>query len=157
MKRFGILAGEVLRLQINQKYVAVSAARDDAQPALGQRLGHHGGVLDDLLLVGLALVQVIHDFHLLQLVERARHQAGEDRHLLRDQERREGETEDPGMSEENASFAVLGADAEAIGLAVAVPAVLGYNFLVRRNKAVMEQVNAFGSDLHAVLLGSAKK
>jgi biopolymer transport protein ExbB len=45
----------------------------------------------------------------------------------------------------------------AIGLAVAVPAVLGYNYLVRRNKAVMEQVNAFGSDLHAVLLGSAKK
>ncbi len=45
----------------------------------------------------------------------------------------------------------------AIGLAVAVPAVLGYNFLVRRNKGVMEQVNAFGSDLHAVLLGSAKK
>ena len=45
----------------------------------------------------------------------------------------------------------------AIGLAVAVPAVLGYNFLVRRKKAVMEQVNAFGSDLHAVLLGSAKK
>ncbi|PVE42918.1 MotA/TolQ/ExbB proton channel family protein [Limnohabitans planktonicus] len=45
----------------------------------------------------------------------------------------------------------------AIGLAVAVPAVLGYNFLVRRNKAVMEQVNAFGADLHAVLLGSAKK
>ena len=45
----------------------------------------------------------------------------------------------------------------AIGLAVAVPAVLGYNFRVRRNKAVMEQVNAFGSDLHAVLLGSAKK
>jgi biopolymer transport protein ExbB len=45
----------------------------------------------------------------------------------------------------------------AIGLAVAVPAVLGYNWLVRRNKAVMEEVNAFGSDLHAVLLGSAKK
>jgi biopolymer transport protein ExbB len=45
----------------------------------------------------------------------------------------------------------------AIGLAVAVPAVLGYNFLVRRNKAVMEQVNEFGSDLHAVLLGSLKK
>jgi eukaryotic-like serine/threonine-protein kinase len=32
---------------------------------------------------------------------------------------REGEPEEPGMSEENASFAVLGADAEAIGLAVA--------------------------------------
>ena len=45
----------------------------------------------------------------------------------------------------------------AIGLAVAVPAVLGYNWLVRRNKAAMEDVNAFGSDLHAVLLASAKK
>jgi biopolymer transport protein ExbB len=45
----------------------------------------------------------------------------------------------------------------AIGLAVAVPAVLGYNWLVRRNKAVMEQVNAFGADLHAVMLGSTKK
>jgi non-specific serine/threonine protein kinase len=32
---------------------------------------------------------------------------------------REGEPEEPGMSEESASFAVLGADAEAIGLAVA--------------------------------------
>ena len=45
----------------------------------------------------------------------------------------------------------------AIGLAVAVPAVLGYNWLVRRNKSAMEEVNAFGSDLHAVLLASAKK
>ena len=45
----------------------------------------------------------------------------------------------------------------AIGLAVAVPAVLGYNWLVRRNKAAMEEVNAFGSDLHAVLLASVKK
>jgi biopolymer transport protein ExbB len=45
----------------------------------------------------------------------------------------------------------------AIGLAVAVPAVLGYNWLVRRNKAVMEDVNAFGSDLHAVLLATPKK
>jgi biopolymer transport protein ExbB len=45
----------------------------------------------------------------------------------------------------------------AIGLAVAVPAVLGYNWLVRRNKAVMEEVNAFAVDLHAVLLSSAKK
>lgn len=32
---------------------------------------------------------------------------------------REGESEEPGMSEESASFAVLGADVEAIGLAVA--------------------------------------
>ncbi len=45
----------------------------------------------------------------------------------------------------------------AIGLAVAVPAVLGYNWLVRRNKAVMEEVNAFGSDLHAVILATAPK
>jgi len=45
----------------------------------------------------------------------------------------------------------------AIGLAVAVPAVLGYNWLVRRNKVVMEKVNAFGADLHAVLLASAPK
>jgi biopolymer transport protein ExbB len=45
----------------------------------------------------------------------------------------------------------------AIGLAVAVPAVLGYNWLVRRNKVAMEEVQAFGADLHAVLLGSAPK
>ena len=45
----------------------------------------------------------------------------------------------------------------AIGLAVAVPAVLGYNWLVRRNKAVMEDVNGFGSDLHSVLLASSNK
>ena len=41
----------------------------------------------------------------------------------------------------------------AIGLAVAVPAVLGYNWLVRRNKSSMERVRAFGSDIHSVLLG----
>jgi biopolymer transport protein ExbB len=41
----------------------------------------------------------------------------------------------------------------AIGLAVAVPAVLGYNWLVRRNKVAMESVRGFGADLHAVLLG----
>ena len=45
----------------------------------------------------------------------------------------------------------------AIGLAVAVPAVLGYNWLVRRNKTVMEEVHAFGADLHAVLLASAPR
>lgn len=41
----------------------------------------------------------------------------------------------------------------AIGLAVAVPAVLGYNWLIRRNKAVMDDIRAFGQDLHAVVLG----
>jgi len=40
----------------------------------------------------------------------------------------------------------------AIGLAVAVPAVLGYNLLVRRNKLLTEQVRAFASDMHAVLM-----
>ena len=45
----------------------------------------------------------------------------------------------------------------AIGLAVAVPAVLGYNWLVRRNKAAMEEVQAFGADLHAVLLAGSQK
>jgi biopolymer transport protein ExbB len=45
----------------------------------------------------------------------------------------------------------------AIGLAVAVPAVLAYNWLVRRNKAVMDDVRAFSNDLHAVVLGSVKK
>ena len=39
----------------------------------------------------------------------------------------------------------------AIGLAVAVPAVLGYNWLVKRNKTALEDINAFGSDLHSVL------
>ena len=41
----------------------------------------------------------------------------------------------------------------AIGLAVAVPAVLGYNALVRRNKLVMESVRGFAADLHGVLMG----
>ena len=45
----------------------------------------------------------------------------------------------------------------AIGLAVAVPAVLAYNWLVRRNKVVMERVRAFSADLHSVLLSAAGK
>ena len=45
----------------------------------------------------------------------------------------------------------------AIGLAVAVPAVLAYNFLIGRNKSVMDDVRAFGGDLHSVILGSVKK
>jgi biopolymer transport protein ExbB len=45
----------------------------------------------------------------------------------------------------------------AIGLAVAVPAVLGYNFLVRRNKTSMEEVRAFAADLHSVVLSGAMK
>ena len=45
----------------------------------------------------------------------------------------------------------------AIGLAVAVPAVLGYNFIVRKNKTTMDKVRHFGSDLHSVLLASSGK
>jgi biopolymer transport protein ExbB len=45
----------------------------------------------------------------------------------------------------------------ALGLAVAVPAVLGYNWLIRRNKRAMEQVRSFSSDLHSVLLGAGAK
>jgi biopolymer transport protein ExbB len=45
----------------------------------------------------------------------------------------------------------------AIGLAVAVPAVLGYNWLVRRNKVTMESVRRFGADLHGVLMGARLK
>ncbi len=40
----------------------------------------------------------------------------------------------------------------AIGLAVAVPAVLGYNWLVRRNKVVMEDLRAFSNDINSTLL-----
>ena len=42
----------------------------------------------------------------------------------------------------------------AFGLFVAVPAVLGYNWLVRRNKVTMEAVRRFGADLHGVLMGA---
>jgi biopolymer transport protein ExbB len=44
----------------------------------------------------------------------------------------------------------------AFGLAVAVPAVMGYNWLIRRNKSVMEKVRAFSGDLHNVLLAGKR-
>lgn len=44
----------------------------------------------------------------------------------------------------------------AIGLAVAVPAVLGYNWLVRRNKLAMESVRNFAADVQAVLAVGAR-
>jgi biopolymer transport protein ExbB len=40
----------------------------------------------------------------------------------------------------------------ALGLATAVPAVLGYNWLVRRNKLAVEKLRGFASDLHSVLV-----
>jgi len=44
----------------------------------------------------------------------------------------------------------------AIGLAVAVPAVLGYNILLRRNKGVQERVSHFTHELHAFLISGVK-
>jgi biopolymer transport protein ExbB len=40
----------------------------------------------------------------------------------------------------------------ALGLAVAVPAVLGYNWLVRRNRLAMHNIKGFSSNLHTLLL-----
>lgn len=40
----------------------------------------------------------------------------------------------------------------AIGLAVAVPAVFGYNFLIRRNKSVMDKLKFFGTRLHSEIV-----
>ena len=44
----------------------------------------------------------------------------------------------------------------ALGLAVAIPAVLGYNALVRGNKAVMQKANRFAHDMHAYLVTGAR-
>ena len=44
----------------------------------------------------------------------------------------------------------------AFGLAVAVPAVLGYNILLRRNKSVQERVSHFTHELHAYLISGVK-
>src|SRR5437016_9891804 len=42
----------------------------------------------------------------------------------------------------------------ALGLVVAVPAVLAYNWLVRRNKAIMEDLAAYTNDLHGYLMSA---
>ena len=44
----------------------------------------------------------------------------------------------------------------AIGLAVAVPAVLGFNALTRGNKNLIERVNYFSHDVQAALLAGAR-
>ena len=44
----------------------------------------------------------------------------------------------------------------AIGLFVAVPAVMGYNALVRRNRTVLEQTRAFAADLQNVLIAGRR-
>jgi len=44
----------------------------------------------------------------------------------------------------------------ALGLAVAIPAVLGYNALVRGNKGVVQKLNRFAHDLHAYYVTGAR-
>jgi biopolymer transport protein ExbB len=44
----------------------------------------------------------------------------------------------------------------ALGLAVAIPAVLGYNALVRGNKGVLTKLNRFAHDLHAYFVTGAR-
>jgi len=44
----------------------------------------------------------------------------------------------------------------ALGLAVAIPAVLGYNALVRANKFIIGRMNRFAHDLHALLVTGAR-
>ena len=40
----------------------------------------------------------------------------------------------------------------ALGLVVAVPAVMGYNWLQRRNKMIAEQLSTFSNDLHGYMM-----
>ncbi len=44
----------------------------------------------------------------------------------------------------------------ALGLAVAIPAVLGYNALVRGNKGVIGKLNRFAYDMHALFVTGAR-
>ena len=44
----------------------------------------------------------------------------------------------------------------ALGLAVAIPAVLGYNALVRGNKGVLQKLSRFAYDLHAYFVTGAR-
>ncbi len=44
----------------------------------------------------------------------------------------------------------------ALGLAVAIPAVLAYNAFVRRNRLLLAELDGFAHDLHAFLLTGAK-
>jgi biopolymer transport protein ExbB len=44
----------------------------------------------------------------------------------------------------------------AVGLFVAVPAVMGYNWLLRRNKDIQEKLRYFTADLHSYLVSGAR-
>ncbi|MBW0145436.1 MotA/TolQ/ExbB proton channel family protein [Sphingomicrobium clamense] len=44
----------------------------------------------------------------------------------------------------------------ALGLVVAVPAVLAYNWLIRRNKSIMEDLSAFTNDVHGYIMSNGQ-
>jgi biopolymer transport protein ExbB len=44
----------------------------------------------------------------------------------------------------------------ALGLAVAIPAVLGYNAISRTNKVLIAELNRFGNDLYAFFITGAR-
>jgi biopolymer transport protein ExbB len=44
----------------------------------------------------------------------------------------------------------------ALGLAVAVPAVMQYNWLMRRNKAIGEELGKFSNDLHGYMMSGGQ-
>jgi biopolymer transport protein ExbB len=44
----------------------------------------------------------------------------------------------------------------AIGLFVAVPAVMGYNWLLRRNRTLQERMKTFVADVHSYIVGGAR-
>ena len=44
----------------------------------------------------------------------------------------------------------------ALGLAVAIPAVLGYNAIVRGNKSILNALNSFAHDVHAYFVTGAR-
>jgi biopolymer transport protein ExbB len=44
----------------------------------------------------------------------------------------------------------------AIGLFVAVPAVMGYNWLLRRNRKLQEKMKHFAAELHTYLVGGKR-
>jgi biopolymer transport protein ExbB len=66
-----------------------------------------------------------------------------------------------GMSGQSSIDKVAGPIGEALimtalGLAVAIPAVLGYNALVRGNKSILTKLNRFAHDLHAYFVTGAR-
>jgi biopolymer transport protein ExbB len=44
----------------------------------------------------------------------------------------------------------------ALGLIVAVPAVMAYNWLLRRNKAIMEEMGRFSNELHGYIVSNGQ-